>query len=93
MTYAKVDEAVEIIRQLGVGTQLAKLDLQSAYIYRIVPIHPEDQHLLAIEWEGATYVDRALPFGLRSAPVFLSGGGYGGLGSALCWNPASAPLH
>ena len=47
ITYAKVDEAVEIIRQLGVGTQLAKLDLQSAY--RIVPIHPEDQHLLAIE--------------------------------------------
>ena len=70
MTYAKVDEAVEIIRQLGVGTQLAKLDLQNAY--RIVPIHPEDQHLLAIEWEGATYVDWALPFGLRSAPKIFS---------------------
>ena len=52
------------------GTQLTKLDLQSAY--RIVPIHPKDQHLLAIEWEGATYVDHTLPFGLRSAPKIFT---------------------
>jgi hypothetical protein len=31
ITYAKIDDAVELILQLGPGTQLAKLDLKSAY--------------------------------------------------------------
>lgn len=70
ITYARMDEAVELILQLGGGAELVKLDLKNAY--RIVPIHPQDQHLLAISWEGKTYVDRALPFGLRSAPKIFS---------------------
>lgn len=70
ITYAKVDDAVDMILKLGVGTQLVKLDLKSAY--RIVPIHPQDHHLLAVAWEGETYIDRALPFGLRSAPKIFS---------------------
>ena len=64
--YASVDDAVNIIQQLGRDTLLAKLDIKDAY--RIVPVHPADYHLLGISWEGSTYVDRALPFGLRSAP-------------------------
>ena len=67
ITYAHV---VECIRTLGVGTLLIKVDLESAY--RHIPIHPEDHHLLDISWEGRTYVDRALPFGLRSAPKIFS---------------------
>lgn len=70
ITYAKVDDAVELILQLGPGTELVKLDLKNAY--RMVPVHPEDHHLLAVSWEGKTYVDRALPFGLRSAPKIFS---------------------
>lgn len=58
------------IIQLGRGTQLEKIDLRNAY--RIVPIHPQDQHLLAISWKGETYVDCTLPFGLRSAPKIFS---------------------
>ena len=46
------------------------MDLKDAY--RMVPVHLEDQHLLAISWEGQTYVDRALPFGLHSAPKIFS---------------------
>lgn len=68
--YASVDDAVQHILQLGRGTKLVKLDLKSAY--RIIPVHPHDQHLLAISWEGKIYVDRALPFGLRSAPKIFS---------------------
>ena len=49
---------------------MAKTDLQSAY--RHVPVHPSDQHLLGIEWAGKVFVDRALPFGLRSAPKLFS---------------------
>ena len=33
----------------------------------MVSVHSDDQHLLAILWEGVTYVDRSLPFGLRLA--------------------------
>ena len=37
-----------------------------------MPVHPADYHLLGIRWKGKTYVDRVLPFGLRSAPKIFS---------------------
>ena len=52
-----------------VGTQMVKLDLQSAY--RIIPIHPQDQHLLEIKWEDKVYVDRANSD--TRTPSFVSG--------------------
>ena len=70
LQYASVDQAVSIILQLGPGTQLANLDLRDAY--RMVPVHPHDHPLLGICWEGSTYVDRSLPFGLRSAPKIFT---------------------
>ena len=68
--YASVDDAVGVIVRLGRGTQLAKFDLESAY--RLIPVRPEDRLLLGMRWEGATYVDGALPFGLRSAPKLFT---------------------
>ena len=38
----------------------------------MLPIHPHDQFLLRVQWEGIVYTDRALPFGLRSAPKIFS---------------------
>ena len=49
---------------------MAKSELQSAY--RHIPVHLDDQELLGFEWGGRTYCDRALPFGLRSAPKLFS---------------------
>lgn len=49
---------------------MVKMDLANAY--RIVPVHPEDQPLLGICLQGNTYLDRALPFGLRSAPKIFN---------------------
>ena len=66
LRYSSIDDALKFIMTLGPGTQLIKVDLKSAY--RIVPIHPDDRHLLGICWEGSVYVDNALPFWLRSAP-------------------------
>ena len=43
---------------------LAKFDVMGTF--RTVPVHPDDRWLLG--WEGQTYVDKVLPFGLRSAP-------------------------
>ena len=47
-----------------------KADIKEAY--RMVPVHPDDQPLLAVEWANRIYIDRALPFGLRSAPKIFS---------------------
>ena len=52
--------------------------------------HPDDHQLLGVCWEGQTYVDLALPFGLRSAPkLFMA------VADALGWAlmQAGAPLH
>ena len=45
---------------------MTKMDIMHAY--RNVPVHPEDRLLLGMMWEGKVYVDKTLPFGLRSAP-------------------------
>lgn len=49
LQYASVLDAARLIQQLGPGTQLAKLDLQ--IVYRIVPVHADDHHLLGICWD------------------------------------------
>ena len=79
LSYASLDDAVDLIRRLGPGTQLVKMDLKEAY--RIVPVHPDDQHLLGISWNGQVYIDRALPFGLRSAPKIFTA-----IADALAWS-------
>ena len=76
--YASVLDAAKPIRCLGAGTLLAKVDLQHAY--RIVPVHPDDHHLLGLRWGGYVYIDTALPFGLRSAAKIFSA-----LADALAW--------
>ena len=78
VNYASVDDAVEVIVRLGRDARLAKFDLESAY--RLVPVWPEDRLLLGMRWEGATYVDGALPFGLRSAPKLFTA-----MADALLW--------
>ena len=65
LRYATLDNALQLITRLGQGAELVKMDLKDAY--RLVPVHPADHYLLAITWQGEIFVDRSLPFGLRSA--------------------------
>ena len=65
LKYVTVDDAVAAVKQIGLGAELAKVAIRSAY--RIIPVHPEDRWLLGMVWEGALYIDTVLPFGLRSA--------------------------
>ena len=65
-----VDDAIQTILRTGTCTQLAKFDIESAYL--IVPVHPTDRLLLGTQWEGQLYIDTALPFGLRSAPKIFN---------------------
>ena len=70
MVYTTVDEVAALVMQLGRGSLLAKVDIESAY--RLLPVHPQDRVLQAMKWGGQVYIDPMLPFGLRSAPKILT---------------------
>ncbi len=50
LTYPSVDQAIRSIRHQGLGAELAKFDVESAY--RLIPVHPEDRPLLGMQWRG-----------------------------------------
>lgn len=70
LEYVTVDHIAAGVRALGEGAMLAKVDVRSAY--RIVPVHPDDRPLLGVRWGERVFVDKALPFGLRSAPIIFT---------------------
>ena len=88
--YASVADAAAIVKTLGQGALMAKLDLSQAY--RRVPVHPEDQPLLGLFWRNTYYTDRALPFGLRSAPKIFTAVA-DGLAWAMIINGVPLLLH
>ena len=65
--YTSVDHLLALILATGRGAWLVKADIKEA-----VPIHREDQPLLGVSWNGMTYMDKVLPFGLRSAPKIFT---------------------
>ena len=56
--YTSFDEAVSMVRRCGVGAELVKCDIKSAF--RILPIHHLDFNLLGFQFQGSFYVDRDL---------------------------------
>ena len=70
LSYVGVKAASLRLQRAGKGALMAKVDIRSAY--RNVPVHPDDRWLMGMMWEGALYVDTALPFGLRSAPKIFT---------------------
>ena len=63
--YCTIDTAITILNDLGPGTLMGKIDLKNAF--RLMPVRKETWHLLGIHWQGQWYVDKCLPFGLRSS--------------------------
>ena len=59
-----------MILTVGCGSFLVKADIQEAY--RMIPVHPQVQHLLGVQWNNYVYIDRRLSFGLRSAPIIFT---------------------
>ena len=53
LQYTSVKQAAKLVKCLGPGTLMAKLDFSSAY--RQFPVHPDDQCLLGLEWQGVIY--------------------------------------
>ena len=68
--YTTVEDVAKIIAEVGNGALLAKFDIETAY--RLILVHPQDRPLQAMRWEGKTYIDPMLPFGLRSAPKIFN---------------------
>ena len=74
LSYIKVEVATRTA-QTGQGSLLAKFDIEEAY--KIVPVHPDDKHLLG---NNQLHINAAPPFGLRSAPFIFTA-----LADALQW--------
>ena len=70
ISYITIDDAIQRILTLGPGILLAKIDIKSTF--RLVPVHPGDRHLLAMEWRSGVIIDTCLPFGLRSSPKLFN---------------------
>ena len=76
--YTPFDEASRLVRQVGPGCLLTKVDIKHAY--RLLPVRPEDWPLLVYHWEGQYCVDLKLPFGGRSsASIFTD------FADLICW--------
>ena len=63
--YASISDAIKCIKNCGVGSFLAKTDIKHAF--RIIPIHPDDHHLLGMKWKGLYYYDKCMPMGCASS--------------------------
>ena len=70
LTYTSVEKVAQVAAQYEKGALMAKIDIEAAY--RLVPVHPADRPLQAMEWRGMVYIDPMLPFGLRSAPKLFN---------------------
>ena len=68
--YSSFDEAVCLIRRVGRGCFLAKLDIKHAF--RLCPVHPSDWQYLGYFWNNQFFVDTRLPFGSRSSPYIFN---------------------
>ena len=68
--YETFDDVVKLIVQQGKGALIAKCDVADAF--RIIPVHPDDHHLLGFKLLGRYYFfDKVLPMGCRvSCQIF-----------------------
>ena len=67
--YCSIDAAIKMVNILGQNALMGKIDLKNAF--RQIPVRKEDWHLLGIHWQGKWFVDKCLPFGLRSSPALF----------------------
>jgi hypothetical protein len=70
LSYTSVEAVARVVAAYPPGALLAKVDIES--VYRLVPVHPSDRPLQAMQWDSALFVDPMLPFGLRSAPKIFN---------------------
>ena len=70
LSYTSVDARAQKILEVGHGTLMAKMDIEEDF--HVVPALPADHVLLGVKWDSHVYVDKSLPFGLRSVPPIFT---------------------
>ena len=65
LSYVKIDDAIKIIKKLGIGSWMCKVDVQSAFK---ILLDPNLWHLYGIRWNDRLYFATRLVFGSRSSP-------------------------
>lgn len=63
--YDSIDWIINLVQKHGTHCLMAKTDIQDAF--RIIPICPDDYHLLGFSWQGQYYFDKCLPMGASSS--------------------------
>ena len=63
--YATIQDAIDIIQYLGPNCFMAKSDIKSAF--RLIPVSPNDYHLLGFSFNQHYYFDKCLAQGCSSS--------------------------
>ncbi len=69
LEYTTYDDAVNALLQQGPGAIFVKRDLKDAF--RHIPVAISDQYLLGFHCDGLYWIERYLPFGLRTSPFIF----------------------
>ena len=67
--YDTIDNVISLVKKFGKGCLLAKMDIEDAF--SIIPVHPNDYHLLGFTWNNLFYYDRCLSMGASSSCTAL----------------------
>ena len=78
LQYIMVDDVIQHVVQLGLGALMFKVDIKHAF--RMIPVCRDDWSILGMVWRDKYFVDKVLPFGLRSSPALFNP-----FGEAVCW--------
>ena len=78
LSYVKIDDAIQLIQQFGIGSLMCKTDMTDAF--KQIPIRPNQWHLFCFKWKTKYHHFVRLPFGCRSSPKLFDT-----LSSAICW--------
>ena len=70
LAYITVDDIIKHVVRHGKGALVYKVDVKHAF--RNIPVRQCDWPLLGMYWNGMYYVDKVLPFGLRSSPAIFN---------------------
>ena len=70
LSYTRIDDAIDIIKRLGVGSVMNKTDVVEAF--KIVPIRVDLWKYHGVKWNDKYYFFTRLCFGSRSSPKIFS---------------------
>lgn len=70
LRYTSLTKIIDLILQAGRHCVIIKKDIKDAF--RNIPVAPHVQWLLGFSWDGKTYQETCLPFGLATSPFIFN---------------------